>query len=186
MLHLVKSCWTFCPVCLSGISLSLTLVNSQRKVDSWKSYKTCTKAHKSWTHQSWIRILRYQCWESTVIFFKWLCELSHTALVLVSLCQGRFNFCLAGIYKYLPHLPHAHFSLKGGYTVTRLLSIWSGTMKPNAWYILGCFLKWMLLHDHNITQFPPTLSFPFKKKLPKLSASISLLQTESVHTGPLK
>ena len=29
-------------------------------------------------------------------------------------------------------------------------------------------LKWMLLHDHNIIQFPPTLSFPFKKKLPKL------------------
>lgn len=59
------------------------------------------------------------------------------------------------------------------------------------WYIetqclVYLVLKWMLLHDHNITQFPPTLSFPFKKKLPKLSASISLLQTESVHTGPLK
>lgn len=185
MLHLVKSCWTFCPVCLSGISLSLTLVNSQRKVDSWKSYKTCTKAHKSWTHQSWIRILRYQCWESTVISFKWLCELSHTALVLVSLCQGRFNFCLAGIYKYLPHLPHAHFSLKGGYTVTRLLSIWSGTMKPNVWYILGCFSNGcccMTIILHRFLQLFLSLS----KKSCLNSASISLLQTESVHTGPLK
>lgn len=159
MLHLVKSCWIF---------LFQVLFKDQPFSDpnKWPKKSWCMEKlqdlHKG-PQELNMSELNKDSELSALGFYSNIFQLLEAFLHCsgFSLCWSGSNFCLSEQIRYrrFPLLPHVPFSLKK-YTMTFLLSVYYGSMKPNVWHILfsNRFYCMMVI----LYNFLPILLFPSK------------------------